>query len=170
MTFKKALCVVMAITMLFALTACKSGGVEVKELTVTLNGVPVSSPFTVEKLGSGYSVEFDPDIKIGEIFYKNQNLAILVTFDENSAGIDYRKRNIKTLNGRKNVSVNGISRGSTMSDVKNAIGPPTETEIINKAEYWLYLKGGKPNGERYLLIVFDKNDKVSYLEVDLELL
>lgn len=109
MKVKKALCVMMVITMLFALTACKSGGGEVKELTVTLNG-------------------------------------------------------------RKNVSVNGITHGSSKSDVKNAIGSPTETEIIQKSEYWIYLKGGKAKGERYLLIMFDKNDKVSDLEVDLELL
>lgn len=170
MTLKKALCVVMVITMLFVLTACKSGGGEVKELTVTLNGVTVSAPLTVEKMGSDYSVKFDPDIKIGEIFYKDQNLALLVTFDENTAEYDYRKKNIKTINGRKNVSVNGISRGSSKSDVKNAIGSPTETEIIQKAEYWLYRKGRNAKGERYLLIMFDKNDKVSYLEVDLELL
>ena len=85
MTFKRLLCVVMVALMLFALTACKKSGGEVKELTVTLNGVTVSAPFTVEKLGSDYSVKFDPDIKIGEIFYKDQNLALLVTFDENSA-------------------------------------------------------------------------------------
>lgn len=168
MTLKKALCVVMVIIMLFSITACKSGGVEVKKLTVTLNGVTVSAPFTVEKLGSDYSVEFDPDIKIGEIFFKDQNLALLVTFDEKTTENDYRKKNIKTLNGRKNISVNGITRGSSKSDVKNAIGSPTETETINKAEYWIYLKDGKAKGERYLLIAFDKNDKVSYLEVDLE--
>lgn len=173
MTLKKALCVVMVITMLFALTACKSGGGEVKELTVTLNGVTVSAPLTVEKLGSDYSVKFDPDIKIGEIFYKDQNLALLVTFDENTTENDYRKKNIKTLNRRKNVSVNGITRGSSKSDVKNAIGSPTETEKIKGGlwtESWLYFKGGKAKGERYLLIMFDKNDKVSNLEVDLELL
>lgn len=170
MKVKKALCVIMAAVMLFALTACKSGGGEVKELTVTLNGVTVSAPLTVEKLGSDYSVKFDPDIKIGVIFYKDQNLAILVTFDENTTEYDYRKKNIKTINGRKNVSVNGITRGSSKSDVKNAIGSPTETEIIQKAEYWIYLKDGKAKGERYLLIMFDKNDKVSDMEVDLELL
>ena len=169
---KKALCVVMALVMLFALSACKSGGGEVKELTVTLNGVTVSAPFTVEKLGSDYSVKFDPDINIGEIFYKGQNLALLVTFDENTAEYDHRKKNIKTLNGRS-VSVNGITYGSSKSDVMNAIGSPTETEKMNGGlwtEGWLYRKGGKAKGERYLVVFFDKNDKISDMEVDLELL
>lgn len=168
---KRVLCAVTAAVMLFALTACKSGG-EVKELTVTLNGVTVSAPFTVEKLGSDYSVKYDPNIKIGEIFYKGQNLALLVTFDENTAEYDNRRKNIKTLNG-KSVSINGIAYGSTKSDVKNAIGPPTKEEKINmmgRAESWLYLKDGKAKGERYLIIFFDNNDKVIEMEVDLELL
>ena len=171
MRLKKAFCAIMATVMLFAFTACKSGG-EVKELTVTLNGVTVSAPLTVEKLVSDYSVKINSDTKIGEIFYKDQNLALLVTFDENTAEYDYRKKNIKTLNGRS-VSVNGITYGSSKSDVKNAIGSPTETEKMNGGlwtEGWLYRKGGKANDERYLVIFFDKNDKISNMEVDLELL
>lgn len=170
MTLKKVLCAVMAIVMLFALTACKSGG-EVKDLTVTLNGVTVSAPFTVENLGSDYSVKIISGTKIGEVFYKDQNLALLVTFDENTAEYDYRKKNIKTFNGRC-VSVNGITYGSSKSDVKNAIGPPTETEKMKGwwTEGWLYRKDGKAKGERYLVIFFDKNDKISDLEVDIELL
>lgn len=170
MTLKKVLCAVMAVVMLFALTACSSGG-KVKELTVTLNGVTVSAPITIEKLGSDYSVKFDPVTKIGEIFYKDRVLA-LVTFDENTAEYDHRKKNIKTLNGRS-ISVNGITYGSSKADVKNAIGTPTETEKFDVgwwAEGWLYRKGGKASGERYLVIFFDKNDKLSDMEVDLELL
>ena len=164
MTLKKALCAVMAIVMLFALTACKSGG-EVKELTVTLNGVTVSASSTLEMLGGDYSVKFDSITDIGEIFYKDQFLA-LVTFDENTAEYDTRKKKIKTLNG-KSVSVNGITVGSSKSDVKNAIGSPTDAEKMDVlwAEGWRYCKD-----ERYLLILFDKNDKVSLIEVDLELL
>lgn len=173
MTLKKALCAVMALIMLFALTACKGEGGEVKELTITLNGVTVSAPFTVEMLGSDYSVKYDTVTKIGQIFYKDQNLAVLVTFDENTSESDFRKKNIKTINGRENVSINGITKGSSKSDVKSAIGSPTDTEKFDEglwAEGWLYCKGGKKNGETYLYIMFDKNDKVSYQEVDLELL
>lgn len=172
MMLKRVLCVVMAFTMLLALTSCKSGDAEVKELTVTFNGMTISAPFTVEKLGSDYSVEYDSDIKIGKVLYKDKNLGLLVTFDENTAEYDYRKKNIKTLSG-KNVSVNGVTYDSSKSEVKNAIGSPTETEKLEGGlwtELWSYCKGGKASGERYLLIMFDKNDKAFDLEVDLELL
>ena len=171
MTIKKALCAVLAAFLLFTLTACKSVS-KPNALTITLNGVTVSAPLTVEKLGSDYSVKFDPDIKIGEIFYKDQNLGLLVTFDENTAEHDHRKKNIKTLNGRC-VSVNGITYGSSKSEVINAIGSPTETEKMDGGwwtEGWLYRKGGKAKGERYLVVFFDKNEKISGMEVDLELL
>lgn len=170
MMLKRVLCVVMAFTMLFALTACKSGAADLKELTVSFDGITISAPFTVDNFGSDYSVEYDPEIKIGKVFYKDKNLGLLVTFSENTTEYDYRKKNIKTLSG-KNVSVNGITCGSSKSEIKKAIGSPTETEKLGAGlwtELWSYCKGGKKNCDRYLLIMLDKNDKAFDLEVDLE--
>lgn len=170
MMLKRVLCAVMSLTTLFALTACKSGDAEVKELTVAFNGITISTPCTVESFGSDYSVEYDPEIKIGKVYYKDKNLGLLVTFTENTAEYDYRKKNIKTLSG-KNVSINGITYGSSKSEVKKAIGSPTETEKLDAGfwtEFWSYNKGGKKNGDRYLLIMFDKNGKAFDMEVDLE--
>lgn len=174
MTLKKALCAVMAIVMLFALTACRrNGGVMAYELNIKINGVPISDPLTphtVDMLGSDYSVRLDPyDDTFGHILYKDQVIA-LAEFDQNAAGNDIRKRNIKSLSG-KSVSVNGVTIGSSMSDVKNAIFSPTEKDSQKEfgIETWFYRKEGKSDSENYLIIWFE-GDKVFDMVVDLELL
>lgn len=162
MTLKKALCAVMAVFMLFALTACKSGEKSDK-LTIQLNGVTVSAPLTVEKLGSDYSV----DRSGFAITYKGELVAGVI-FDENSTESDNRKKKVTRLlsianGGTKSVSVNGIVTGSAQSEVLKAIGEPWKKE--ETLDMWVYHEDGKPENENYLLISFDKDDKVSQITV-----
>lgn len=162
MTLKKALCAVMTLVMLFVLTACKSGG-KPDELTVTLNGVTVKAPLTVEKLGSDYSL----DRSGYAITYKGEPVAGVI-FDENSTESDNRKKNIiellsTTNGGAKSVSVNGIITGSAQSEVLKAIGEPWIKE--ETLDMWVYHEDGKPTNDNYLLIMFDKDNRVSKIIV-----
>ena len=162
MTLKKALCAVMTLVMLFVLTACKSGG-KPDELTIELNGVTVSAPLTVEKLGSDYSL----DRSGYAITYKGEPVAGVI-FDENSTESDNRKKNIiellsTTNGGAKSVSVNGIITGSAQSEVLKAIGEPWIKE--ETLDMWVYHEDGKPTNDNYLLIMFDKDNRVSKIIV-----
>lgn len=162
MTLKKALCAVMTLVMLFVLTACKRGG-KPDELTVKLNGVTVSAPLTVEKLGSDYSL----DRSGYAITYKGEPVAGVI-FDENSTESDNRKKNIiellsTTNGGAKSVSVNGIITGSAQSEVLKAIGEPWIKE--ETLDMWVYHEDGKPTNDNYLLIMFDKDNRVSKIIV-----
>ena len=160
---RNALCAVMAIVMLFAFTACRSGGVKASELDVKLNGVSVSAPLTVEKLGSDYSMD-----KSGfAITYKGELVAGVI-FDENSTESDNRKKKITGLltianGGTKSVSVNGIVTGSAQSEVLKAIGEPWKKE--ETLDMWVYHEDGKPENDNYLLISFDKDNRVSQITV-----
>ena len=162
MTFKMTLCAVTAIVMLFALTACKSGEKSDKP-TIQLNGVIVSAPLTVEKLGSDYSVDRSGFV----ITYKGELVAGVI-FDEDSTESDHRKKKITSLlsianGGTKSVSVNGIVTGSAQSDVLNAIGEPWLKE--ETLDMWVYHEDGKPDNDNYLLISFDKDNRVSQITV-----
>ena len=163
MMLKRALCAIMAMVMLFALTACKSGGNSDK-LVIKLNGVIISAPLTVEKLGSDYSVD-----KSGfAIMYKGEVVAGVI-FDENSSESDHSKKKITRLlsianGGTKSVSVNGIVTGSAQSEVLNAVGEPWKKE--ETLDMWVYHEDGKPENENYLLISFDKDNRVSQIIVD----
>lgn len=152
--------------MLLALTACKSS-VKSSELEVKLNGVTVSALSTVEMLGSDFSVNLNTDT-IGYIFYREQPIA-LVALDENSAESDISKRKILELSG-KGVSVNGITVGSSKSDVKKSIGSPTEKHNIEEVgmEIWYYSDDGRADDENYLMITFDKNGQVHFFDVAFE--
>lgn len=148
----------MAAVILFALTACKSGGGKASDLDIKLNGVTVTAPLTVEKLGSYYSVE-NANLTIN---YKGEIIAGVI-FDSGSTESDFRKKKIKTLlslpdAGTKSVSVNGIITGSTQSEVLKAIGKPTEK--VEELAMWVYREDGKPHDDNYLLVSFDEDDKV----------
>lgn len=163
MTLKKALCAVMAIVMLFALTACESGSRAIK-LTVKLNGVSVKAPLTVENLGDDYS------LVDGFISYKDDIVAA-PTFDEGANESDVRKKKIILLSGfGKSLSVNGITEGSAKSEVKKAIGEPakkSKSEDLNM-ETWTYLSDRAPGGVYYLEILFDNKDRVWCMNVAFE--
>ena len=167
MTLKRALCAIMAIVMLCALTACKKDSVKSSDLEVKINGITVSASFTVEMLGSDYSVKPDTDT-VGYIVYEEQSIA-MVAFDENSAVDDLRKKAIKEVAGR-GVSVNGITPGASRSDVNKAIGSPTEKHSIERLdmEVWYYREDGRSDDENYLMITFDANGEIYLIDVAFE--
>lgn len=162
MTLKKSLSAIAAAVMLFALTACKGGSGKASDLDIKLNGVTVSAPFTVEKLGSDYSVG-NANLTI---MCKNEIVAGVV-FDKSSMESDYRKKRVSSLfsiadGGTKSVSVNGIVTGSTQSEVLKAIGDPWKKE--ESLCLWAYHEDGKSDDDNYLVIFFN-NDKVSSIVV-----
>lgn len=162
MTLKKALCVLMALVVLFSLTACKKSG-KPDKLTIKLNGVTVSAPLTVENLGSDYSV----DRSSFAITYKGELVAGVI-FDENSTESDNRKKKITRLlsitnGGTKSVSVNGIVTGSAQSEVLKVIGEPWIKE--ETLDMWVYHEDGKPENDNYLLVSFDNDNRVSQITV-----
>lgn len=163
---RKTISVILAVFMLFTLTACKNGGGKPSDLDIKLNGVTVTAPLTVEKLGSDYTVE-NANLSIN---YKGELIAGVI-FDKNSTESDYRKKKIKTLmsivdGGTKSVSVNGITTGSAQSEVIKAIGKPVEKS--KELAMWVYREDGKPHDENYLLITFDEDKKVLGLIVSPE--
>ena len=163
MTLKKSLSAIAAAVMLLALTACEGGSEKASDLDIKLNGVTVSAPFTVEKLGSDYSVG-DANFTI---MCKNEIVAG-VAFDKNSTESDYKKKRVSSLfsiadGGTKSVSVNGIVTGSTQSEVLKAIGDPWKKEEEPLC-FWAYHEDGKPDDDNYLVIFFNDN-KVSSIVV-----
>ena len=164
MTLRKSLGVLLTVIMLFALTACKSGNAN--RLTVKLNGDTVPIPFTVEKLGSDYSVGNNGLT----IMYKGEVVAGAI-YDSGSTESDYAKKKITMLlsianGGTKSVSVNGIVTGSTQSEVLNAVGEPWKKE--ETLGMWIYHEDGKQENDNYLLISFDKDNRVSQISVKTE--
>ena len=177
MTLKKALCAVMAIVMLFALTAC--GKSKVYQLTIKIDDRPVTLPFTVEQLGNEYSVygyyERPDGMISGDIIYRSiipPKTEIVVQFIcDKQADSDYGKQKIKALYSmHKWFSVNGITVGSSMSDVLETFGEPTGKRNFNDevAEVWFYCEDGKQEDDYYLRISFDEDDMVLVIGVVLE--
>lgn len=157
-----------AVLMMFSLTACKSGGGKPSGLEIKINGVAVTAPFTVENLGSDFSI----GAANLAITHKGELIAGVI-FDKNSTETDYSKKKITRLlampdAGTKSVSVNGIFIGSTQSEVLKAIGKPSEKVKEADWVFWVYHEDGKPHDDNYLVIEFDKDDKVVSLYVSPE--
>lgn len=162
MRIRNAICAVMAAVMLFALTACEENNRAIK-LTVMLNGVNVKAPLTVENLGDDFS------LVDGFISYKD-DLVAAPTFDEDTRESDDRKKKITLLSGLgKSLSVNGITEGSTKSEVRKANGEPAEKSTSEQnTETWTYLSDRAPEGIYYLEIQFDDNDRVCHMDIAFE--
>ena len=178
MTLKRTFCAVMAIVMLFTLTAC--GESKVYQLTIKIDDRPVTLPFTVEQLGNGYSVYGyyeRPDGMIGgDIIYKSieppiTEIVVQFVCDREESKSEYGKQEIKSLHSTgKNLSVNGVTEGSTKSDVLETFGEPNEknTSDDGTTELWYYCDNGKKRDDYYLRIGIDENDTVCSIDVVLE--
>ena len=159
---KKLFAVLLAAVMLCGMTGCGGSGAD--KLTITLNGTVVAKPITAEKLGAGYSVG-------NYILRYNGEPAAGVTFTERTAELAENKREIRSLviganSGAedKTLSVDGITLGSTMSEVLYTFGEPSARE----EGMWFYRENGKPEDENYLGLRFDDNEKVTWLYVRVE--
>ena len=185
MTFKKSLCAVMAIFMLFSLTACKSGKLD--NLEIKLCGVTVKAPLTLDKLGDDFTLfgfgEFDGVVEVGGktsgILLHKGELVADVIFKEGSKESDYRKRKIESIMSfsedfSDGLSVNGFMQGYVKSQALDMIGEPTEKIQSNDfmtndpLETWVYRENGASEDDSYLVIGFDKYDKAWEIIVDLE--
>lgn len=182
MTLKRALCAIMAIIMLFTLTACKSSNLEIK-----LCGVTVKAPLTLDKLGDDFTLfsfgEFDGVVEFGGkssgiLMHKGELVADII-FKEGSEESDYRKRKIESLMSLSKdfsdgLSVNGFIQGYVKSQALDMIGEPTEKIQFNDAltnepfENWYYREDGASEDDNYLVIGFDKYDKAWNIVVELE--
>lgn len=164
MTIRKLISALLAVIMLFGLTACSNDGLTADKLTVTLNGNAVEKPLTAEKLGEGYTIE-------NYLLKYNGEPVAGVTYTEKTADREESKRVLRSLviganSGAENdtLSVDGITLGSKISEVLEVFGEPSSKE----EGMWFYREKGKSEDDNFLGLRFDDNDNVTWLYVRVE--
>lgn len=137
--------------------------------TICVNGKNVSSPFTVDSLGSDYSVKYDGSYPY--LVYNKKQIALL-KFDEKATEKDDRQKKVDMISVFEEienpalVSFNGVKYGSTIEEARLAIGEPTD----ETSEYasWLLVEDGKVAADDIFLndtffVISAKDDKITYI-------
>ena len=182
---KKLLSLILCGAMLLTLTACDSKGnssdnsivqnfdpvpvpeggwtMEALAKTICINGKAISNPLTIDSLGEGYSFVEDP---YPYLQYNGEKIA-LIRFENDSTNNDNIMKKvfmISVSNGLDNptdISINGITFGSTQAEAELALGKPSVEEVSGDTLTWIFFEEGKDEDSNFL-VLWIEDGKISY--------